>query len=78
MFLSLCCQLAYIKTPEYEAEVREWRGQYLVVVRGPDGVRCVGVPKVLRSGRSGLDAALEEVEYTVGEGLSTNPREEER
>lgn len=65
MFLSLCTQLAYIKTPQYTAEVREWRGGYLVVVRGPHLCRCVGVPKVLRSGRSGLDAALEEVEYVI-------------
>ena len=65
MFLSLCSQLAYVRTPLYEAEVREWRGGYLVVVRGPHLQRTIGVPRVLRSGRSGLDVVLEEVELVV-------------
>ena len=67
MFLSLCVQLAHVRTPRYEAEVREWREGYLVVVRGPYLTRCIGVPRVLRSGRSGLDAALEQVEWLVEE-----------
>ena len=70
MFLSLCIQLAYLKTSTYEAEVREWRGNYLVVVRGPYLNRCIGVPKVLRSGRPGLEVVLEEVELAIEEVLA--------
>ena len=68
MFLSLCVELAYIKTPTYEAEVREWRdGIYLVVVKGPYLNRCIGVPKVMRSGRPGLEVVLEEIEFAIEE-----------
>jgi len=67
MFMSLCSQLAHIKTQTYEAEVREWHGGYWVVIRGPWVTRCIGVPRVLRSGRSGLDAALDEVELALEE-----------
>ena len=71
MFLSLCIQLAYIRTPTYEAEVREWRdGNYLVVVRGPYLNRCIGVPKRMRSGRPGLEVVLEEVEFAIEEVLA--------
>ena len=71
MFLSLLVELAYIKTPTYEAEVRAWHdGNYLVVVKGPHLTRCIGVPKVLRSGRPGLEVALEEVEMAIKEALN--------
>ena len=65
--LSLCTPLAQVKTATYEAEVREYRGGYLVVVRSPHMCRCIPAPKRLRSGRAGLDAAFELVEHMVSE-----------
>lgn len=70
MFLSLCSTVAHVKTQEYEAEVREYRGAYLVVVRSPHMCRTIPAPKRLRGGRAGLDAAFELVEHMVGEAAA--------
>ena len=51
----------------YEAEVRQWHEGYLLVVKGPYLNRCIGVPKVMRSGRPGLEVVLEEIEFAIEE-----------
>ena len=62
-------KIATIKTQEWEGEVRELGTDYLLIIRGPRVQRSLRVPQVLRSGRSGLDAALEEVEIAVREAV---------
>lgn len=67
MYLNLCEQLAFVRTQAYEAEVRAYRGYYMVVVRSPHLCRCIPVPRMVRTGRAGLDVAFELVEHMVRE-----------
>ncbi len=57
---------AHFKNQRYEGEVRDKGSEgYLVVIRGGTIQESFTVPHVLRSGRSGLDAVLDEVENRI-------------
>ena len=57
---------ARFKNQLYEGEVRNHGSEgYLVVIRGGMIQDSFTVPKILRSGQSGLDMILEEVEFRI-------------
>jgi hypothetical protein len=58
--------LAHFRNQQYVGEVRH-RGEdgYFVILRGPSIQETFSVPRVLRSGRSGLDAILDEVDNRI-------------
>jgi len=60
--------LAKFQTTDYEGEIREHTAaSYHLIIRGRYIQKSCVVPKILRSGRAGLDVALNEIEWMIEE-----------